>query len=348
AVRAAAVAVRERALVGYVVADTQLDIAAIAEAVSQVLPEYLVPTRWMQLDALPLSVAGKLKRDALPTPSFERTADVALPAEGWREEVLLRLFRELLGKDDIGAGDAFFELGGDSILSIQLVARAREEGLVLTPRNVFERRTVRDLAVVATSLAGHGPDVHDSGVGAVELTPVMRRFLTRHVAVEKFGQSMVLNLPAGISAERLASALRAVLRTHDLLRARLEPGLGIVVPEEVPECLTVVRGEGMPRSEFLAARERLNPWRGSMVQAVWFDHGPESPSELLLLVHHLVMDGMSWRILLPDLEAAYSGTELRPVRTSFRTWVAGLANVSKEDERAYWRSVVGAGPAPVG
>nr|QEO74068.1 condensation domain-containing protein [uncultured bacterium] len=359
AVRAAAVAVREqdgrRALVGYLVADTGfdtgLDTAAIAEAVSQVLPEYLVPTQWVQLDSLPLSVAGKLNRDALPTPDFSRPVAGALPAEGRREEILLRLFGELLGRDDIGVGDAFFELGGDSILSIQLVARAREEGLALTPRDVFERKTVRDLAVVATELAGHGPDVHDPGTGDIELTPIMRRLLTRHVAVAKFGQSMLVKLPAGIDPERLGEALRAVLRTHDLLRARLEPGLGVVVPEEVPDCLTVVQvapGEEPPRPEFLAARDRLDPWAGAMVQAVWFDHGPTEPSELLLLVHHLVMDGVSWRILLPDLESAYSGAALRPVRTSFRTWAAGLARVSKADELSYWHSVLGDGPAPVG
>nr|WP_052478682.1 non-ribosomal peptide synthetase [Kibdelosporangium sp. MJ126-NF4]CEL19983.1 Siderophore biosynthesis non-ribosomal peptide synthetase modules [Kibdelosporangium sp. MJ126-NF4]CTQ97207.1 Siderophore biosynthesis non-ribosomal peptide synthetase modules [Kibdelosporangium sp. MJ126-NF4] len=355
AVRAAAVAVREadgrRALVGYLVADVRLDTAAITEAVAQVLPEYLVPSQWMQLDSLPLSVAGKLNRDALPTPDFARAAEAALPAEGRREEILLRLFRELLRRDDIGVGDAFFELGGDSILSIQLVARARELGLALTPRNVFERKTVRDLAVVATELAGHGPDVHDPGAGSVELTPIMRRFLTRHVAVEKFGQSMLLKLPAGIDPVRLDLALRAVLRTHDMLRARLEPGLGIVVPDEAKDCLRVVRvapGEQPPRSEFLAARERLDPWTGAMVQAVWFDHGAHAPSELLVLVHHLVMDGVSWRILLPDLESAYSGAELRPVRTSFRTWAAGLGQVSTKDQDAYWRAVLGSGPAPVG
>ncbi|ONI75169.1 hypothetical protein ALI144C_41225 [Actinosynnema sp. ALI-1.44] len=356
AVKAAAVAVREstdgrHALVGYLVSDTRLDTAAVAEAVAQVLPEYLVPAQWMQLESLPLSVAGKLNRDALPTPDFARPAESALPAEGRREEILLRLFRDLLGRDDIGVGDAFFELGGDSILSIQLVARAREEGLALTPRNVFERKTVRDLAVVATDLAGHGPDVHDPGTGSVEPTPIMRRFLTRHVAVEKFGQSMLLKLPAGIDPVRLDLALRSVLRTHDMLRARLEPGLGIVVPEEIPDCLRVIRvapGEQPPRAEFLAARDRLDPWRGAMVQAVWFDHGAHAPSELLLLVHHLVMDGVSWRILLPDLESAYAGAELRPVRTSFRTWAAGLAQVSKQDQEPYWRSVLGDGPAPVG
>nr|WP_264085189.1 non-ribosomal peptide synthetase [Kibdelosporangium phytohabitans] len=356
AVKAAAVAVRDsqdgrRALVGYLVAGTPLDTAAVAEAVAQVLPEYLVPSQWMQLESLPLSVAGKLNRDALPTPEFARASEAALPAQGRREEILLRLFRELLGRADIGVGDAFFELGGDSILSIQLVAKAREEGLALTPRNVFERKTVRDLAVVATDLAGHGPDVHDPGTGSVEPTPIMRRFLTRHVAVEKFGQSMLLKLPAGIDPVRLDLALRSVLRTHDMLRARLEPGLGILVPEEIPDCLRVIRvapGEQPPRSEFLAARERLDPWAGAMVQAVWFDHGAHAPSELLLLVHHLVMDGVSWRILLPDLESAYAGAELRPVRTSFRTWAAGLAQVSKDDQEPYWRSVLGGSSARIG
>ncbi|OLF14223.1 hypothetical protein BLA60_03540 [Actinophytocola xinjiangensis] len=344
-VLAAAVAAREidgrRVLVGYTVG---ADVTA--GDLADTLPEYLIPSAWLRLDALPLTVAGKLDRDALPTPSA-RARGTDAPAENRREETLLALFRALLGRDDIGATDGFFELGGDSIVSIQLVAAARERGLALAPRDVFERRTVRGLAAVATELAA--PDTHDDGAGLVPLTPVMRWFVTHDPAVEKFGQSMVIRLPADVDETRLRAALRTVLAHHDALRGRLTAdGLDIGPLAHDPLDVLACPAGTRPRDGFLLARDRLDPRAGRMLRAVWFDHGPGVESELLVLVHHLVMDGVSWRVLLPDLEAAYAGRDLRPVRTSLRTWATGLVAVDKENEAAYWRGVLDPPPAPLG
>ncbi|GAB3440147.1 amino acid adenylation domain-containing protein [Actinophytocola sediminis] len=346
-VRAAAVAAREvdgrRLLVGYTVG-ADVDAIALADR----LPEYLIPSAWLRLEELPLTVAGKLDRDALPTPE-PGALGAGVPAETRREETLLALFRDLLRSDDIGATDGFFELGGDSIVAIQLVAAARDRGLALTPRDVFERRTVRGLAAVATDLAGQ--DTHDDGTGTVPLTPIMRWFVTHDPAVGKFGQSMVVRLPEDIEETTLRQALRTVLAHHDALRGRLVgDALEIGQPDQDHDPLDVLSCPAgtQPRAGFLLAREKLDPHTGQLLRAVWFDHGPGESSELLILVHHLVMDGVSWRILLPDLETAYTGGPLRPVRTSLRTWATGLAAIDKDAERAYWRAVLDPPPALLG
>ncbi|GAB7051366.1 hypothetical protein JCM9534A_64920 [Catenuloplanes indicus JCM 9534] len=272
-VAAAAVAARpgpdgRDRLVGYLVPDGDApDPARIARLAGEVLPAGMVPSAWMVLDALPHTVAGKLDRDRLPAPATVEAerADAATDVE----QTLVDLFAELLGRDDLGATDGFFALGGDSILSIQLVARARDHGLLLAPRDVFENPTPRELAAVATEA---GIAVHDPGAGAVPLTPIMRRFVDADPAVAKFGQALRLSLPAGLTERTIRDGLRAVLGHHDALRARLEPGR-LVVPPEVPEpALTVVTGDA--ELPLATARAGLDPWRGAMMHALWRDTGP--------------------------------------------------------------------------
>ncbi|WP_033338807.1 non-ribosomal peptide synthetase [Catenuloplanes japonicus] len=348
---AAAVAVRpgpdgRDRLVGYLVPAADgpaLVTADLARLAAHALPAGMVPSAWVVLDALPHTVAGKLDRDRLPAPAFEERGpaeDAATDAE----QTLVELFAELLGRDDLGATDGFFAAGGDSILSIQLVARARERGLLFSPRDVFENPAPRDLASVATEA---GTAVHDPGSGEVPLTPIMRAFVNADPAVETFGQALRFRLPAGLTAQTVRGGLRALLGHHDALRARLEPGR-LVIPAEVPEpALTVVApGDELPLE---TARAGLDPWRGAMTHALWRD------TELLLLVHHLVIDGVSWRILAADLEAACTAIHhgrtprLRPVPTSLRSWARALpeAALAREPEARYWRDVLtGVTPAP--
>ncbi|GAB7036515.1 MULTISPECIES: non-ribosomal peptide synthetase [Catenuloplanes] len=324
-----------------------LDVARIARLAGDALPAGMVPSAWMVLDALPHTVAGKLDRDRLPTPATAEAerADAATDVE----QTLVELFAELLGRDDLGATDGFFALGGDSILSIQLVARARDHGLLFAPRDVFENPTPRELAAVATEA---GVAAHDPGAGDVPLTPIMRRFVDADPAVEKFGQAVRFSLPAGLTERTVRDGLRAILGHHDALRARLETGR-LVVPAEVPEpALTVVTGDvDLPLD---TARAGLDPWRGAMMHALWRDAGPDRRSDLLILIHHLVVDGVSWRILAADLEAACTALHhgrtprLRPVTTSLRTWAHALpeAALAREPEARYWRDVLDAVTPP--
>ncbi|MFF3641304.1 amino acid adenylation domain-containing protein [Streptomyces sp. NPDC002564] len=347
-----------------------LDSEALRAFAATRLPAYMVPATVVVLDALPLTVNGKLDRAALPAP--ERAVPHGRDPRTPVETVLCDLFAEVLGVERAGAEDSFFALGGDSISSMMLVSGARRAGLSLTARQVFEHRTPAALALVAVPAdATTGTGGGDSGVGEIPLTPVMHELLDR-VGADAAGQvvqSAVVEAPPGLSAGTLADAVRAVVDHHDALRARLEtdPERRLVVsgPGTVPAGSFVRRFDAtgadardLPRTiaeETRAAVARLDPRAGVMLQAVWFDRGPDRTGRLLLVVDHLVMDAVSWRILLPDLEAACAATtagrtpELEPVPTSFRHWARALAEQATSTERvaelAGWTGLL-EGPDP--
>lgn len=362
----AVVVVREdqpgvKRLVAYVVPvpGSSVDSKVFQEYVASKLPDYMVPAAVTLLDELPLTVNGKLDTTRLPAPAFSARTISRGPASPV-EELLCGLFAAVLGQERVQAEESFFELGGDSIMSMQVVSRARRAGVVITPRQVFELRTPAALARIATSLsetdAPRGRT--DTATGAVPLTPAMRDLIERVGAAERAGsQSMLLVVPTGLTLERLQSAVQVVLDQHDVLRARLEPSRNELIIAESGADETATAGELVRRVDAagldvnerrelidaqaaLTARQ-LDPQRGVMLQAVWFDSGHDQAGLLLVMVHHLVIDGVSWRVLVPDLAAAYAALDagvepvLESVGTSFRRWASELA------ARAATQEVVG-------
>ncbi|MET0233202.1 MAG: amino acid adenylation domain-containing protein, partial [Kibdelosporangium sp.] len=370
----AAVTVREapsggRILVAYVVAapgrqvpDSQVVRAGLAQS----LPDHLVPAAVLPLAALPLTANGKLDRAALPEPDFAAMA-AGRGARTEREEILCALFAEALGLPQVGADDGFFDLGGDSIRSIQLVARARRTGLVFTPREVFLKKTPAALAAVAREVSGTA-STSEAGTGPVAQLPVMRWWRELGGGLEGFYQSMVLSVPPELDEQRLLGAVRAVLDRHDALRMRvtdedwnLEIGpVGTVserhcarrVPLAGSELLAVID------QETSRAQAELDITSGQVLRVVWFDAGRHAPGRLLILVHHFAIDGVSWRILVPDLRAAWQALaegrqpELDPVPGSLRGWANSLAEqalqADREAELAWWAKELGDPEAPLG
>ncbi|MEU3455500.1 amino acid adenylation domain-containing protein [Micromonospora sp. NPDC006766] len=326
-------------LVAYAVpaAGRQVDAAVLREHVAERLPEYMVPAAVVALDALPVTANGKLDRAALPAPDFaEATADGRAPCTP-REELLAGLVAEVLGLPRVGVDDSFFDLGGDSIVSIQLVSRARQAGLELTPREVFTHKTVAALATVAREATGTATTDPDAGIGELPLTPIAHWWLDRAGPLGGFHQSVVVPTPAGLTAGRLRDAVQALLDHHDALRLRLtgpagQRGLVIGPRGSVPatDLITHVPATE-PDLTVLAesARADLDPVAGRMLRVLWCDAGADRPGQLLILAHHLVVDGVSWRILLPDLATALDtapgmSPRLTPVGTSLREWARHL------------------------
>ncbi len=333
------------------------------------LPEYMVPAAFVVLDGLPLTVNGKVDKAALPAPVFEGGAYRA--PRSVEEELLAGVFAEVLGVDQVGADDDFFALGGDSIRSIQVVTRARQVGLVVKAREIFEARTVAALAAVAAANGGAEDvlaELPGGGVGETALLPVAEWMLERGGHFGRYAQWMVLGLPAGIEHTGLVETLGAVVDRHDMWRSRLVDGESLLVGEpgsvDVAALVHRVGCSGVAdekswgaliSAELDQALDRLDPAAGVMLQFVWFD--PEdADGRLLVIAHHLVVDGVSWRIVVPDFVEAWSAvragrTPMLPrVGTSVRRWSAALADEARSPERVaeldLWRSMLAA-PDPV-
>jgi non-ribosomal peptide synthase protein (TIGR01720 family) len=365
-VREAVVVVREdepgqKRLVAYVVAEAgaELSGAELRERLSQRLPEHMVPGAFVALERLPLNANGKVDRRALPAP--ERGA-----AEGYVEprseveEVLSGIWAEVLRVERVGVHGNFFELGGDSILSIQVVSRARQRGLKLTPRQLFERPTIARLAEVVERVGAQSPEAAQEAVeGEAPLTPIQRRFFEEEFpARHHFNQALLLAPREALEAGVLARAAQALEAHHDALRLRFRregevwkqshAGVGRRTP------LTVFDLSGLAEAEreraIEAASEQvqrsLDLARGPLLRMGWFHLGAGEAGRLLAVVHHLAVDGVSWRILLEDLESAYGqlsrGEAIRlPAKTtSWKAWAERLAEQARSEalagEAAYW------------
>ncbi|MBD8507843.1 non-ribosomal peptide synthase/polyketide synthase [Hoyosella sp. G463] len=359
-------------LVGYAVAaqGETIDESDVLRHVSGFLPGYMVPAVLMVLDELPLSASGKIDRKALPEPDFGAMVSSTREPTNETERILAGILAEVLGLPSIGLDDSFFALGGDSIMSINVVSRAKAAGLHITPRDVFERRTVAALAQVAV----HADDasrivleeLDGGGIGEAPLTPVMHWMLERGGDHAQYSQAALLALPSGIDGDGIARTLQASLDHHDLLRVQVSPKKLSVHPAgavAATDLITRVQTQDEPGSDTFAqavshsleaASERLDPAAGRMLQAVWFDFGSKTEGRILLVIHHVAIDGVSWRVLVPDLIAAWaaisSGEQpaLQPVGTSFRRWAHGLEEQvpEREKELPLWEGMLAGGSEP--
>ncbi|MGA9870983.1 MAG: amino acid adenylation domain-containing protein, partial [Rhodococcus sp. (in: high G+C Gram-positive bacteria)] len=378
-VAAAAAAVFGNVLVGYVVLapGVSLDEASVLATSSARLPGYMVPSSVVALEALPLNSSGKLDRGALPAPNVGATATYRAPVSDV-ERTLTELFEQILGVDKVGLDDSFFALGGDSIMSIQLVSRAKSRGLLFRPRDVFESRTIARLAETAVWSTPEDEavlrEIDGGGVGVMPTTPIVEAMLERGSDHSRFTQSTALELPAGIDRAGIVATISAVVDHHDMLRARLLPGSiewGVEVgpqgsvdvdalvrrvefdAESDDDAVATAGSRGM--DEALGA---LAPEEGVVMQFVWLDFGPKRKGRILVIAHHLVIDGVSWRILIPDFVTAWaqysSGTPitLAPVGTSMRTWAHALQAEASSEERAaemeHWARVLDVPDPPLG
>ncbi|MGV9270946.1 amino acid adenylation domain-containing protein [Kitasatospora sp. NPDC003701] len=315
-------------LVAYVVprAGAAVDVDALREHLAATLPDHMVPAVVMTVEELPLSPSGKLDRRALPAPDHGARSDgraAGTPVEA----ALCALYGQVLGLPAVGVDDSFFALGGDSISSIQLVSRARTAGFVLTPRDVFETRTVARLAERVGRAGAAVTEDPDAGTGEVLPLPIMRRLMEQPGPIGAFRQAVTLSTPGGLTADVLTGALTALVDHHDALRLRYSGGR-LVVQQRGTVAVGLTDGD---------PAERLSPADGRMLAARW------DGARLELVIHHLAVDGVSWRILIPDLAAAVAGEELAPVGTSLRTWASLLAAEDRSGELAHWRATL-AGP----
>jgi non-ribosomal peptide synthase protein (TIGR01720 family) len=325
------------------------------------LPEYMVPAAFVTLQALPLNANGKVDRKALPAPDGSRLEpdDAFVAPRGPMETLLAVIWAELLKLPRVGVHDNFFALGGDSILCIRVIARANQAGLSITTRHLFEHPTIAELAGVAATAA---PTLADQGVvtGAVPLTPIQHWFFEWDLPQRQdVIQVQQIEVRRALNLDLLEQSLAHVLAHHDALRLRFSRG-----PEGWQQVNAGLEAARVPLQRFdlsalpaaeqdrvLAARAAqlqagLDISQGPLLQAGWFDRGPERAGCLLLILHHLAIDIVSWGILLEDLWSAYRQlargqvVQLPEKTTSFQQWARRLTEYARsgalEAERAYW------------
>ncbi|WP_074239423.1 non-ribosomal peptide synthase/polyketide synthase [Pseudomonas aeruginosa] len=344
---AAVLAVDGKQLVGYVVLESEGGDwrEALAAHLAASLPEYMVPAQWLALERMPLSPNGKLDRKALPAPEVSvAQAGYSAPRNAV-ERTLAEIWQDLLGVERVGLDDNFFSLGGDSIVSIQVVSRARQAGLQLSPRDLFQHQNIRSLALAAK--AGAATTEQGPASGEVALAPVQRWFFERAITNRQhWNQSLLLQARQPLDGDRLGRALERLQAQHDALRLRFREERGAwhqAYAEQAGEPLW--RRQAGSEEALLAlceeAQRSLDLEQGPLLRALLVDM-PDGSQRLLLVIHHLAVDGVSWRILLEDLQRLYADldADLGPRSSSYQAWSRHLHEQAgaRLDELDYWQA----------
>jgi amino acid adenylation domain-containing protein/non-ribosomal peptide synthase protein (TIGR01720 family) len=324
------------------------------------LPDYMVPSAFVILDSFPATPSGKADRKALPAP--ERGADERrhAPPSTAAEAILAEIWREVLGLEKVGVSDNFFELGGDSIISIQVISRANRRGLALTARMIFEHQTIAELAAACWS--GPATDAEQGIVsGTLPLTPIQHWFFQTHTGdVNHFNQAVMLEAPEDTDAGLLEKAAGLIVAHHDSLRLRYsrdgQAWHQAVAPSEENNIFSSVDLseaedlQSLMKAECERIQAGLDIYRGPLVRMAFFRMGKGKSCRLMIAAHHLAVDGVSWRILIPDLSSAYEqlstkgSASLPPKTTSFKGWAHRLGEyaASRElaREKTWWRKAL--------
>jgi thioester reductase-like protein/non-ribosomal peptide synthase protein (TIGR01720 family) len=325
----------------------------------QKLPEYMIPSAFVLLKALPLMPNGKVDRQALPIPDAARSEldGTFVAPRTLNEQRLAQIWAEVLGRKQVGIHDNFFEVGGDSILSMQVIAKSNQAGIQLTPKQLFEYQTIAELAAVA----GTAPALYaEQGIvmGQVPLTPIQHWFFEQNrTEPHHFNQAVLLEVRQPLDPGLLEQAVQHLLVHHDALRLRFVPEesgwrqVNASPDEIVPFTLIDLSALQEPKqgsaleAKATELQASLNLQEGPLVRVALFNKGVHKSSRLLIVIHHLAVDGVSWRILLEDLQTAYqqlsSGEEVQlpPKTTSFQQWayrVREYANSAAQEQRDYW------------
>ncbi|MCC5648474.1 amino acid adenylation domain-containing protein [Nostoc sp. XA013] len=330
----------KKQLVAYIVGQEHLKSAELRDFLQRKLPEYMLPSQFVFLKALPLTANGKIDKKSLPAPdSVKPELQAAFVAAQTPVEIALaRIWAELLNLEQVSIHDNFFELGGDSIISIQAIAKANQVGLRLTPKQIFEHQTIAKLALVAVT-SSKTESEQGLVIGTVPLTPIQHSFFAQNLPESHhWNQSLLLELQQDIEPNILQQAIQHLLAHHDALRLCFRPtangweSFNAGVEVEVP--FTKFDFSKLPLEQQKAAIEAkatelqasLDLSNGSIVSVALFDLGSQQNNRLLFIIHHLAVDGVSWRILLSDLQTAIEQIQQNQViqlpakTTSFKEW----------------------------
>ena len=352
----------DQRLVAYIVSNSEIDYNKLRTDLKESLPDYMIPAAFVVVDAMPLTAQGKINRKALPIPDWNKAAARRsfTPPQTDAEKVICHVWEQVLGIDAIGIEDNFFDLGGDSILALRVVTEMRRQGWILTPKEIFQEQTVKRLSTIVQK---QNLPVETTAIvaGEVPLTPIQKWFFDLNIPnPHHWNQALVLEVHQSLEASTVASAIQLISEYHDTLRLRFEQKQGVwrqfyvenkatqeenLTWEIVDLAMkTELEQNTMMREVGERVQRSLNLTNGPLARSIWFDLGENRPSQLLIVIHHLVVDGVSWRILLQDLVEAISGSQLSPSTSSFQQWSHFLQtyrnSIDIQAETQFWLNTI--------
>ncbi|NIM16561.1 MAG: amino acid adenylation domain-containing protein [Candidatus Aminicenantes bacterium] len=351
----------EKYLCAYIISDEELDMSSVRNTLLKELPEYMIPSYFVPIEEIPLNPNGKLDRKALPVPSAEKVTREYTAPTNEIEETLAAVWGEVLGSEKVGIDDNFFEIGGDSIKAIQIVSKLQKHKWKLEVGQMFSHKTIRDLAKHLKPVEAKKLRAAEQGIveGSVELTPIQKWLFSENLPrAHHFNQSVTLYRKEGFDETHIIKVFKKIVEHHDALRMVYKFDGEVVVQENrgIKEKLfhleVILLGKDIDetaviKEESLRIQKSINLQQGPLVKLGLFK-GAEG-DYLVMVIHHLVVDGISWRILLEDFEIGYlqavAGNEIRfqEKTDSFKYWSQKLTEYSGTGkllkELPYWREI---------
>jgi non-ribosomal peptide synthase protein (TIGR01720 family) len=350
-----------QSIAAYLVADVPIETNDLRESLKDKLPDYMIPSKFVQLDELPRLPNGKIDMNSLKLPVEEKPSISKAGVSGPKTEVeiqLVEIWEEVLGFRPIGVHDNFFEIGGDSILSIQIVAKARQKGIFLAPNQIFEHQTISELALFANT--ENKNIAEEKIVGNVPLLPIQHWFFEEHKnAPHHWNQAMMFDVPENLNTDIFQKSIEYLIEHHDALRLRFEKTEGswnaFVTRHAEVNLFTLIDLTGASADEIdstieaksIALQINQDLSKSGLFQILFFKCGQGNKNKLLLVGHHLLVDTISWQILVSDLESIYSQLSrdeeiaLPSKTTSYPKWGNHLNGLSTsgefDDEIEFWK-----------
>lgn len=341
-------------LCAYYVSDREIVAKLLREYLSTQLPDYMIPTYFTSIDKIPVTLNGKVDFKALPEPSIDLSdREIVLPRND-TEKRLAAVWQDVLGiSENLSIDDNFFDLGGDSILAIQISSTAKSEGLNIEVKDIMQNPTIRELGVIAKVDTRQNVISQEPIMGEVQLSPIQKRFFERLGALNHWNQSIVLHSRKPVDTHLLKNAFEILLDRHDMLRAvyteadhRFEQSVGNPQDKESMYRFMVINVETEITSTII--EEKGNELQSSLditngLIAVFAVIQNNKEQYILMIIHHLVVDGVSWRIIASDFDAiCRGGIDNLPLKTNtYQDWVKWMKDneIQFRKDTDYWNSM---------
>ena len=341
----------DKAIYAYYTSDSEVSVSEIRDRLSASMPEYMVPAYMMQIEAIPVTRNGKLDRRALPEIGSKTTREYAAPKNA-EEEAICKAFSEILNVEQVGVKDSFFELGGDSIKAIRIISKLRNAGYTATVKDVMNGKTAEKIALAVKTESAENKYEQGEVTGKVESTPIIKEFGEWNLAKpEHFNQSMMFPVE-GIGNEVIKQAIEELVKHHDILRAVYRNNeLEILPIKDSKLCDFYEFDYSSEADKKLAVFNKCTEIQGSidlengpLVKIAVFELG--ETKQMMFCIHHLAVDGVSWRILSEDFETAVEqikeGKKVQlPEKTaSFIEWSKKLKEYGEKlstKDKEYWK-----------